>query len=247
VEFRTKNYYQVKTKVKYKHINISDSTETKFWGLINDETLSWNQHVDQRATKLCSTCFALRNLKHTVLLSSLRTIYYAYIHSIPSYGVIFWGRSSNVTKLFILHKRTVRIITNTGVRESCREAFKNTEIMMFYSQYIFSLILFAVKNKRLFTSNKDIHIHKIRNYTNLHLPTVNFTKFYNGSYILGYKAYNHLPPYIKTNAYSPQIRIYIYTKSGTTQIYIYQLLISPNSIKDLTYWVIKPIITFHQI
>ena len=28
-----------------------------------------------------------------------------------------------------------KIITNTGVRESCREAFKNMEIMM-YSQYI---------------------------------------------------------------------------------------------------------------
>ena len=30
VEFRTKNYYEVKTKVTYDHINISDSTETKF-------------------------------------------------------------------------------------------------------------------------------------------------------------------------------------------------------------------------
>jgi len=40
VEFRMKHYYQVKTKVKYKHTNISNSTETKFLGLINDETLS---------------------------------------------------------------------------------------------------------------------------------------------------------------------------------------------------------------
>jgi len=42
VEFRTKNYYQVKTEVKYEHKNISNSTETKFLGLIIDETLSWN-------------------------------------------------------------------------------------------------------------------------------------------------------------------------------------------------------------
>jgi hypothetical protein len=82
VEFRTKKYYQVKTNVKYEDTNISNSTETKFLGLIIDETLSWNQHIDQIATKLCSAYYALRNLKHIVPLSTLRTIYYTYIHSI---------------------------------------------------------------------------------------------------------------------------------------------------------------------
>jgi hypothetical protein len=78
-------------------------------------------------------------------LCTLRTIYYAYIHSILSYGIIFWGRSSSVNKLFILQKKIVRLITNSRVRESCREAFKNRQIMTLYSQYIFSLILFKLK------------------------------------------------------------------------------------------------------
>jgi hypothetical protein len=146
VEFRTKNYYTVKTKVTYKHINISNSTETKFLGLIIDETLSWNQHVDQIVTKLWTARYALRHLKHIVPKSTLWTIYYTYIHSILSYSIIFWEKSSNVSKLFILQKRIVRIITNTGVRESYSEALKNMRIITFYSQYIFSLILFAVKN-----------------------------------------------------------------------------------------------------
>jgi hypothetical protein len=82
VEFRTKNYYQVETTVKYENKDISSSTETKFLGLISDETLSRNQHIDQIATKLCSACYALRNLKYIVPQSILRTIYYAYTHSI---------------------------------------------------------------------------------------------------------------------------------------------------------------------
>jgi hypothetical protein len=57
---------------------------------------------------------------------------------------ILQKRIIRISKLVILQKRIIRIITNTGVRESCREAFKNMEIMT-YSQYIFSLILFAVK------------------------------------------------------------------------------------------------------
>ena len=188
--------HEVKTKVTYDHINISNSTETKFLGLIIDETLSWNQHVDQIATKLCSAYYALRNLKHIVPQSRLRTIHYAYIDSILSYGIILWGRSSNVSELFILQKRIIRIITNTVVRESCREAFKSMEVMT-YTQYIFSLTLFAVKNKHSFTSNNEIHTYKTRNYLNFYLPTVNLTKFYKGPYISGTKAFSHLPRHIK--------------------------------------------------
>jgi hypothetical protein len=140
------NYYQVEPTVKCEHKDISNSTETKFLGLIIYETLSWNQHIDQIAIKLCSACYALRNLKHTVPQSTLRTIYYAYIHSILSYGIIFLDRASNANKLFILQKKIVRNITNTRVRESCRGAFKNMQIMTLYSQYIFSLILFTTKN-----------------------------------------------------------------------------------------------------
>ena len=125
VEFRTKNFYQVETIVRYEHKDISNSTETKLLGLIIGETLSWNQHIEQIATKLCSACYSLRNVKYIVPQSTLRTIYYACIHSILSYGIIFGGRSSNVNKLFILQKKTVRIITNSRVRESYREALKN--------------------------------------------------------------------------------------------------------------------------
>jgi len=120
VEFRTKNYYHFETTVKYEYKDTSSSTKTKFLGLRINETLSWNQHTDQIATKLCSACYVLRNPKHIVPQSTLRTIHYAYIHSILSYGITFWGRSSNANKLFILQKNTVRIITNSRVRKSCR-------------------------------------------------------------------------------------------------------------------------------
>jgi hypothetical protein len=102
VEFRTKNYYRVETIVRYELKDISSSTETKFLGLIIDETLSWNQHIEQTATKLCSACYALQNLKHIVPQSTLRTIYYTYAHYIVCYSIVLGGRSSNVNKLFIL-------------------------------------------------------------------------------------------------------------------------------------------------
>jgi hypothetical protein len=51
------------------------------------------------------------------------------------------------------------------------------EIMTLHSQYIYSLILYALSNKHLFTTNNEIHKYKTRNNNNLHLPTANLSKF----------------------------------------------------------------------
>jgi hypothetical protein len=59
VEFKTKNYYEVQTKVQYENKDISNSTETKFLGLIIDETLSWNQRIELIAAKLEYACYVL--------------------------------------------------------------------------------------------------------------------------------------------------------------------------------------------
>ena len=77
VEYRTKNYYQIQTQVQYEDNIISNHTATKFFGLIIDETLTWNQHIDFSATKQCSACYALRYLKNIVPKTTLRTLHYA--------------------------------------------------------------------------------------------------------------------------------------------------------------------------
>jgi len=200
LEFRTKNYYNINTQINYGQKFITNATEIKFLGLIIDDTLSWKQQIEQVASKMCTACYALRNIKHTVPLDTLRIIYFAHIHSIISYGIIFWGSSSYANKVFILQKKIIRIITNTKSRDSYREVFKNMEIMTLYSQYVYSLILYTVNNKYLFNTNNEIHKYRTRYNNNLHLPIVNLSKFNKGAYISGVEVFNHLPQYIKALA-----------------------------------------------
>jgi hypothetical protein len=101
VEFRPENYYQIEISVKYGHKVISNSSVMKFVGVIIDET-SWNEYIDLITTKLCSASYALRNLKHFVPQSTLRTVYYGYVHSVLSYSLIVWGSFCNANKVFIL-------------------------------------------------------------------------------------------------------------------------------------------------
>jgi len=66
LEFRRKNYYNFNTQIKYDQECITNATEIKFFGLTIDDTLSWKQHIEQVINKLCSACYALRNIKHIV-------------------------------------------------------------------------------------------------------------------------------------------------------------------------------------
>jgi hypothetical protein len=200
LEFRTKNYYNVTTHINYDQKCITNTKEIKFLGLIIDDTLSWKQHIEQVINKMSTACYALSNIKHIVPLDTLKVIYFTHIHSIISYGIIFWGSSSYANNVFILQKKIIRIITNTRSRDSCREVFKNMEIMTLYSQDMYSLILYTVNNKNLFSTNNEIHKYRTRYNNNLHLPIANLSKFNKGAYMSGFKVFTHRPQYIKTLA-----------------------------------------------
>ena len=126
------------------------------------------------------------------ILSLSFVMYFALIHYYKlRYN--FWGSSSCANKVFILQKKIIR------PRDSCREVFKCMEIMMLYSQYIYSLVLYTINNKWLFDTNKKVHNYKTRNNnnSNLHLPIANLPKLNKGAYISGIKVFNRLPQYIK--------------------------------------------------
>jgi len=78
---------------------------------------------------------------------TLRMVYFAYIHSIMSCGIIFWRNQPYSDKIFKMQKRMIRIVTNSRMRDSCRELFKKLEILPLYSEYVFSISIFVIKNK----------------------------------------------------------------------------------------------------
>ena len=62
-------------------------------------------------------------------------------------------------------------MTKSRNRDSSRQLFRRLEISPLQSQYIFSLLLFVVNNKDLYTTNQEIHNITKRTNINLH-PTV---------------------------------------------------------------------------
>jgi hypothetical protein len=71
------------------------------------------------------------------------------------------------------------------IRDSCRQLFKKWGILPFYSQYIFSLMLFDVRNTHLYTMNQATHGVNTRHNTDFHFPTVRLTAFKDRAYFMG--------------------------------------------------------------
>jgi len=133
LQFNMKNSWDCELKPNYQGNCLKSSSNTKFLGLTIDGSLSWKAHIDQMMSKLNTACFVIRTIHAIMSLETLRMVYFAYIHSIRSYGIIFWGNQPYSDKIFKIQKTVIRIITSSRPIDSCRELFKNLEILHLYS------------------------------------------------------------------------------------------------------------------
>jgi hypothetical protein len=110
LQFSTTNHDELDMHISFSHKQHVNSSCTKFLGLNTDNKLSWKNHIDYLVTNLSSSCFIMRTIKPIMSQKSLRMIYFAYVHSIMTYGIIFWGNSPYSIKIFRIQKKVVRIV-----------------------------------------------------------------------------------------------------------------------------------------
>jgi hypothetical protein len=79
----------MKLTIGYKDKYIEEVVSTKFLGIHLDNHLNWNNHIDQIIRKLSAACYAVRQMYHFVNQNTLKSIYFAYFHSVVKYGIIF--------------------------------------------------------------------------------------------------------------------------------------------------------------
>jgi hypothetical protein len=195
LQFLTKTDYEINTQVSFDDRKIVTARSLKFLGLTIDTSLTWKHHISELTSRLNKICYAIRPIKPFMSLDVLRSTYFLYVHSIISYRIIFWGNPSHREEIFKIQKRIIRIITNSSKNASCRQLFKELNILPIQSQYILSILLFFTKNKDQFLYNSQVH--KINTTSDLYIPTANLAIYQKGVYYSGMKIYNHLPKAIK--------------------------------------------------
>ena len=163
VNFSAKHNFTKKLNIEYGNRTLLESNEVKFLGMTLDNTISWKKHIDSIIGKLNKACYIIRKTKQYLNIDALKMVYYAFFHSVMSYGLIFWGNRTLSMCIFKLQKRAVRIMVGAGNRDSCKKIFSQLKILPLPSQYIYSLMMFVINNMDLFAENSDIYTTVTRN------------------------------------------------------------------------------------
>ena len=172
-------------------------SNSRMLGVVFEEGLKWGMHIDELCNKLRSNCYALKFLSNYCSHTSLLTLYFANFHSRLSYGVLSWGASPNARRVFLLQKYAIRIVAGLSYRESCRESFKELNILTLAGLYIFKMCVYVYQNKSLFEINRTAHDYNTRN-RELLLPNSHRSTFYQKNiFFNACKFYNHLETDLK--------------------------------------------------
>ena len=113
------------------------------------------------------------------------------------FGLLLWGGigGEQIKKVFRIQKKAIRIMVGINSRTSCREIFKELNILTLPSLYILEVTCW--KYCKYLELNRFIHNHNTRRQKDIHIKSCK-TEMYKKSVInMGTKIYNNLPGFIK--------------------------------------------------
>jgi hypothetical protein len=73
-------------------------------------------------------------------------------------------------------------------RDSCKNLFRRLKILPLSCEYIFSLMIFILKNQEYSPTNSTIYTANTRNKNQLHRPTAGLSCFQKSAYMLALKS-----------------------------------------------------------
>ena len=164
----------------------------KYLDIFIDSNLSWKPHVEYIVKKVRRSIGILYKIRYYVDVQILIQLYYALIHPFLIYGIISWGNTYHISlqPLFILQKKTMRLITFSRFDEHSSFLFKNLNILKLHYLVKFETALFMFKfhNQLLpqvfcsyFSPITQIHNYNTRSAMNqfYYIPRVrtNYGKF----------------------------------------------------------------------
>lgn len=142
---------------------LNKSKSVTFLGLIIDDLLNWKDMVNNVCNRINSFSFALYKLVITASRNAAVTAYYGYVESVLRYGLLVWGNSTDINKVFDAQKKCIRAIFRVPPYEPCRPLFRALRILPLPCLYIFEVSKFVKMNPRLFTVANEVFVRNTRN------------------------------------------------------------------------------------
>ena len=161
-----------------------------FLGFQLDTGLVWASHSDSVTKRLSSVVFLLRRLSPTVSSHVLKLAYYGLFHGIMSYGILLWGHSTMMQKVFGVQRRAIRVLCGLNYREECRGHFVEMGIMTAPSLYILECLKYIRSEAAEPATHADFHSYNTRHRENISVTFKRLERSRNGINYYAAQMYN---------------------------------------------------------
>lgn len=192
LRFKTWKSKHINLNIAYDGTMIEHVNSARFLGVFLDEHLTWKNHIENICNKINKFVFALRKVKDITSKHTAIHVYHAYVCSVIRYGIIVWGNSVDISRVFIAQKKCIRAIFNLKWSESCRPVFQSNKLLTVPSIYIYEVAKFIRANPALFEVKDNVNKRKATRVL-LQMPVPRLELFRRNCVYMAPLIYNTLP------------------------------------------------------
>ena len=143
---RQRNISKLNLQLFINNTKIEQVKEFDFLGIVIDECMTWNSHVNKIASKISRVNGVLSRLKRFVPTYILKMIYNSLIQPHLLYGILLWGK--NISRILKLQKWAVRSITLSKYNAHTDPLFIKLNLLKITDIHMLCLVKFYQKYKR---------------------------------------------------------------------------------------------------
>ena len=178
---KSRRKIELKEDVIIDNVKIDFVAQTKFLGVILDQHLTFESHVQYTKGKIARGIGILYKPKKYLKESSMKTLYYAFIYRYFTYCITVWGNTFNsvLEPLIVLQKDAIRIVCGAQKFDHTYPLFQLSKILPLRNLYVYSAALPSSSSTNIrqslqnifsgfFTINETIHNHYTRQIEHFH-------------------------------------------------------------------------------
>jgi hypothetical protein len=186
--------------------NDGEEKSFKLLGVLLDEYLSFDAHVNSLCAKISKSLFCMNRIKNFVTPASMKMLYFAMVHTHLIYCINIYGCANKTTlnRLFLKQKEAIRIMSNVGYRDHTNPLFINHGILPLEKMIKMSNLKFMhnfVNNRlpisfnEMWITNRDRNpALQLRNANDFVVPAHRFETVKRFPYFTFPKLWNDEPP-----------------------------------------------------
>lgn len=185
-------------KIHINNINLERVQQTKYLGLLIDQNLKWNFHLDWVVKRTRYLIYIFARLSRVMSYRALIMIYHGLFLGLVTYGSIAWGSAGScvLKSLCNVQKKILKTLAKKSNKEN------DDKLATIESNYIKVCILFHYNTLKTRYENS---CSKTRNKS-IALPTCKLEVGKKNHYVTAVKYFNDLPNGLKNICTKPRLK-----------------------------------------